>query len=207
VLCEVLLVGCFSTGSWRIDIPQEEFPFSFTQPPYIHPKIIQDLTTRLSDDGDQVVAINLLNAQGSNRYFGDVHVKEMTRDHPLVYVEGDKEQFGYQYVGKTKGGVHVLYTSNWGGGSGVFKSLMFVVFEYDRGTFSHADRPLIDLTRKRLLIKKLGETALSDRYDGRLKVVGDQLLIGKDTGWFSVSGGSGGGGHTEDVLLRLDFKR
>lgn len=205
MLCLVLLVGCSSEESQFADIQQEELPFSFIHEPYIHPRIIQDLTTWLSDGGDQVVAINLLDAQNSNRYFGDVEVNEEGEEHPFVYFEGENERFGYRYIGRTEGGVHVLYTSDSGGGSGVFKSLMFVVFEYDRGTFSHPDKPLIDLSRERLLIKKLGEKSLGDRYDGKLEVVGDQLLIGKDTGWFSKSGGSGGSGHTEDVLLKLDF--
>ena len=207
MVCGLAFVGCASPSSWHVDVPREDFQYSFTRAPYIHPTIIQDLTSWLSDGGDQVVAINLLEAQNSNRYFGEVHVRKMAGEHPFVYVKGDKEQFGYQYVGKTESGVHVLYTSDWGGGSGVFKCLMFVVFERDRGTFTHPDRPLIDLGRERLLIKKLGETTLGGTYAGRLEITGNQLLIGKDTGWFSVSGGTGGGGPTQDVSLRLDITR
>jgi hypothetical protein len=207
MVCGMLLVGCVSPVSRRVDVPGEGFPNSFTRAPYIHPRIIQDLTSWMSDDGDQVVAINLPDAQDSNRYFGEVHVEKTNGEHPFVYVEGDKEQFGYQYVGRTEAGVHVLCTSDWGGGSGVFKNLMFVVFERDGDTLSHPDRPLVDLARDRLLVEKLGEISLGDRYAGRLEVTGNRLLIGKDTGWFSVSGGTGGSGRTEDVLLRLDLTR
>jgi hypothetical protein len=203
----MLLVGCAAPISWRVDVPREDVPYSFTQAPYIHPRIIQDLSTWLSDHGDQVVAINLLEAQDSNRYFGEIHVESIAGEHPFVSVEGDNEQFGYQYVGKNDAGVHVLYTSDWGGGSGVFKRLIFVVFERDRSILEHPDGPLIDLGRQRLLLKKLGETGLGDRYDGKLEVAGNHLLIGKDTGWFTVSGGQGGSGHTEDVLWKLDITR
>lgn len=48
----------------------------------------------------------------------------------------------------------------------------------------------------------MGETTLCDSYAGSLEITGNQLLIGKDTGWFSVSGGTGGGGPTQDVSLR-----
>ena len=39
--------------------------------------------------------------------------------------------------------------------------------------------------RKRLVIKKLGEIGLGDRWDGILDVKGNEISIGKDTGFFS----------------------
>jgi hypothetical protein len=207
VACGMLLAGCASPGARDGDIRGGDTPYSFAHAPYIHPRIIQDLSSWLSDGGDQVVAINLPDAQNSNRYFGEVRVREIPGKHPFVYVEGDKKEFGYQYVGRSDGGVHVLFTSDWEGGSGVFRHLLFVVFEHDWGTLSHPDRSLIDLGRDRLLIVKLGEISLGDRYGGKLEVAGNRLLIGRDVGWFSVSGGTGGCGRTRDELLRLDFTR
>ncbi len=43
-------------------VTQNHFPYSFTHAPYIHPKIVQDLTTWLSDKRDQVIAIGLLDS-------------------------------------------------------------------------------------------------------------------------------------------------
>ena len=56
--------------------------YSFKKAPFVHPKIVGDLVGNLADAGDQVVAINLLTSQDSNRYFGDVFVTPQTD--PLV---------------------------------------------------------------------------------------------------------------------------
>ena len=48
--------------------------YSFKTAPFVHPKIINDLVGSLSDSGDHVVAISLLDSQGSNRYFGEIAV-------------------------------------------------------------------------------------------------------------------------------------
>ena len=56
--------------------------YSFKKAPFVHPKIIGDLVGSLSDAGDQVVAINLLDSQDSNRYFGEIFVTPQTD--PLV---------------------------------------------------------------------------------------------------------------------------
>ena len=42
----------------------------------------------------------------------------------------------------------------------------------------------IQSNRPRLLLKKVGRIALGDRWKGELKVEGNRLYIGKDTGWF-----------------------
>ena len=56
--------------------------YSFKKAPFVHSKIVGDLVGNLSDSGDQVVAINLLDSQDSNRYFGDILVTPQTD--PLV---------------------------------------------------------------------------------------------------------------------------
>ena len=38
--------------------PAKDAAYSFTKAPFINPKIINDLATAISDQGDQVVAIN-----------------------------------------------------------------------------------------------------------------------------------------------------
>ena len=43
--------------------PRLHATYSFKMAPFVHPKIINDLVGSLSDSGDQVVAINLLDSQ------------------------------------------------------------------------------------------------------------------------------------------------
>lgn len=193
-----------------------EYEYSFVREPFINPEIIRDFSTRLSDLGDQVVAINLLSSQNSNRYSlypGDLGVNEKDGQCPFVYVENrDKTtRFGYQYIGMTESGVHVLSTSNWMGGSGVFKHLMLLTIEFDAGIdCCDWDRQTaIRDDSRRLLIRKLGEIGLGDRWSGQLGVSGNELRIGRDEGWFSRSGGTESGplsssrsGH----ILKIDIQ-
>jgi len=184
-----------------VNVPRNDFQFSFAHEPYINPKIIQDFSTWISDTGDQVVAINVLESQDSNRYFGNVQVRKTDGQNPFVFLETtavengetNRQEFGYEYVGMTKSGIHVLYTSDSDGGSGVFKNLLLLAFEYDKGISCDLDKKTIQPARKRLLLKKLVEIPIGDRWDGKLKVEGNSIFIGKDVGWFTISGGTGGG--------------
>ena len=190
-----LIFYCVQPVNGQEDAPPVrtvEYEYSFVREPFINPEIIRDFSTRLSDLGDQVVAINLLSSQNSNRYSlysGDLGVNEKDGQCPFVYVENrDKTtRFGYQYIGMTEAGVHVLYTSDWGGGSGVFKRLMLLTIEFDAGIdCCDWDRQtVIRDDSRRLLIRKLGEFGLGDRWSGQLGVNGNELRIGRDEGWFS----------------------
>ena len=136
--------------------------YSFKKAPFVHPKIVGDLIGNLADTGDQVVAINLLDSQDSNRYFGDVFVTPQTDplvpSWPWVYtVDGEpsgdeelatlrrrllgdslgqvwgQELYAYRYLGTTQSGLDVLHQQYSGGGSGVFNRLVFVRIEADYG--------------------------------------------------------------------------
>lgn len=210
----ILFAGCSApsrqAGSHNAEheTRRPDLPYSFSKPPYIHPKVVQDLTTWVSDCGDQVAAINLLESQNSNRYFGEVKVRELEGEAPYVYVNDGREEFGYQHVGTTTSGVDVLYTSYSGGGSGIFVNLLLVRWEEDMGIDCDWDNLAVRPERRRLLIRKVGEIALGDRWDGVLEVRGDDLLVGKDVGWFSV-GGAGGGDLSydrRDRVLKIDLE-
>ncbi len=192
-------------------VPMVEYAYSFVRAPFVHPMIIQDLSTWLSDGGDQVVAINLSDAQESNRYSGKVGVNHIAGQCPFVHTVEERQRFGYRYIGTTQSGVHVLYTSDWGGGSGVFRNLMLLTLEFDYG-IDCCDwdvQTAIRADRKRMLIKKLGEMGLGDRWSGQLSVSGNELRIGRDEGWFSRSGGTGGGVLSysrADRILKIDIR-
>ncbi len=56
---------------------KEEEPIpSFSKPPYVHPLIIKDFVGWVSDRGVIIQSVDLLNAQNSNRYFGDIETRE-----------------------------------------------------------------------------------------------------------------------------------
>ncbi len=210
VLAVALLLGVALAETKDIRMLPGGLSYSFIKAPYINPKIVQDLATWLSDKGDQVIAINLSDSQGSNRYFGEIQVRDGSEPHPFVYVGDSNKGFGYQYVGKTKSGLHVLYTSDWDGGSGVFKRLLLITFEYGKGIHVNWDESVIRSGEGRVLMLKRGEIGLGDRWEGKLTVDGNDLFIGKDNGWFTTSGGKGGGWLSydrKDRTLQIELDR
>lgn len=159
--------------------------YSFFRDELIHPKIIQDLQGSLADIGEQVVAINLLDSQDSNRYFGEIKIRSIENsNYPYVYSEDGKESFGYNYIGTSSSGIHVLRTSECGGGSGIFMSLMFLVLETDESIKYDYDQDILN-KRQRINLKTLGLLSLGDRYDGEITLNNGILKIGKDVGWFA----------------------
>jgi len=158
--------------------------------PFVHPKIIEDLSAWVSDSGEQVVAINLDESENTNRYFGNIQVNGTVR--PFVFYENKDEceesgcpmgapSFGYRAVGRTPGGIYVLFTEWSGGGSGRFRRILLVSFERDRGLTNYASGTrVLRLDRQRWVIKRLGEIVLGDRYEGEIVLRGNRLVIGKD---------------------------
>src|SRR5438128_1420226 len=80
-------------------------------------------------------------------------------------------------------GIDVLRTYESGGGSGEFENLMLVRLVEETGGAA-LDSPdwksqTMSFKKKRIVIKKLGEIGLGDRWDGRLKITGNEISIGK----------------------------
>ena len=181
--------------------------YSFKKAPFVHPKIVSDLVGSLADSGDQVVAINLLASQNSNRYFGDILVTPqrdpLIPSWPWVYTvdedpSGDeedgmpqhnweRERCAYRYVGTTQNGLDVLHQQYSGGGSGVFNTLMFVRIEADYGVeypllrYIDSPRAVRPAFRPRELIRMVGTVPLGDRWQGTIEIVGDEVVVrGRD---------------------------
>jgi len=219
VLCALVCAGCCHVPPRKhATVPNKDFQCSFDKAPFISPRIIQDLSSWISDHGDQVVAINILESQDSNRYFGEAPIRKIPGQNPYVYHktatvedgETNHTEFGYYFVGRTSSGIYVLLTSDRGGGSGVFRNLLLVTFEYDQSIKCNWEKGIVQPDAKRLLIKKCGEIPLGDRWDGELKVNGNSVLVGKDTGWFTVSGGTGGDWMSydrKDRALQINLDR
>ena len=91
----------------------------------VHPKIIEDMITWISDSGDQTVAINLEDSQGSNKYnFYEGLSASIENKNLWVKIEHEDGFFSYDFHGVSDNGIMVLGTAENGGGSGVFKQLM-----------------------------------------------------------------------------------
>jgi hypothetical protein len=212
----LILCGCKKAEhNTNVTIPNKEFPYSFHKAPFINPKIIQDLSCWISDSGDQVVAINVLQSQNSNRYFCEPKTTDIKGQNPSVYIESatvengetNVASFGYQLIGKTTFGIYVLQTSDSGGGAGTFNSIMLVKFENDRSIAFDKDNDVVKSGSERLLIKKLGEFALGDRRDGDLKVEGNCILIGKDNGVFAGTRNGGSlSANPKKRIVKIDLE-
>ncbi|MDE0125359.1 MAG: hypothetical protein OXN97_12365 [Bryobacterales bacterium] len=177
--------------------------YSFKKEPFVHPKIVGDLVGSLSDLRDQVVAINLLDSQGSNRYFGDIFATPqddpMVPSWPWVYTLEDRgsntngnedpdtlwgrEVLAYRFLGSTQSGLDVLHFRYSGGGSGRFNTLVFIQVETDSG----ADYPppgdaggrqaMKPEFRRRELVRLAGKILLGDRWLGTVEVSGDDVVV------------------------------
>ncbi len=176
------------------DLSKFNLRYSFTDPPFISPRIIEDLSSWKGEEGDQVVAINVPGSQGSNRYYG-----EIMYENPHVYVtnQNDDESaphiYSYQYIDKTHGGIYILKRSHRKEGAIISQSILFTEFQKDRGIkfvekgsgdpdkpFSrHSGFILNDDTPERILIKKLGEIPLEENWKGEVTLNGNVLVIEK----------------------------
>jgi len=211
LLLSLFMVGCKPGGiQSRATVPNADFKYSFDKPPYINPRIIQDMSCWISDKGDQVTAINLLDSQDSNRYYCDAKVREISGQNPYIFTstqniennETNSTEFGYQFLGETSSGIFMLLTSDWEGGSGVFKNLMLVRLENDKAVDCDWRSGEIRWSGNRLHIKKLGEVPLGDRWNGLVSLTGNTIIIGKDKGEFA---GTKNGYNTNDIVLKLDL--
>jgi hypothetical protein len=142
----------------------------------INPRAVQELLSWISDSLPGPVSIDLAGTWNSNRYFGefarraggDVFIDLKTTQ---VSPGGDSPGwFAYRRIGTLTSGVHVVETWENGGGSGVFTNLLLVRFVVDREHSSGEPR-------QRLLMVRVGEEPLGDRYDGEVVVKGNVVTI------------------------------
>lgn len=198
-----------ASAEGMIDI--SEIARHFYTRPFVHPNLIR----RLSAFGyDRCIVIELPDFPNDYQYINEIGVKHIQGEHPIIGVMNEEEweyegetmvlrnSFDYQYIGKTETDIHILYFDEWGGGSGFFRGLLLVAVERDYELVCDWDALEVKPSRERVLLKKLGELHLGDRWVGELKVNGNEILIGKDQGWFTVSGGTGGGHLSQDIKDR-----
>jgi hypothetical protein len=159
---------------------------SLTHEPYVHPRLVEELVTWVSDHDDLIVGIDLDGAQGSNRFCCDeADGTSYLRVTENSYGSHDYHYFGYHVIGRTDSGVYAVSTRSHDGGSASWHELLFLVIVNEPGLAIDYDAGRAELTRPRRILKKLGQTFLGDRWKGQLKVVGNIVYVGKDRGWYS----------------------
>ena len=169
--------------------------YSFTGPNFIPPPLVRELTGWISDSGQEIVAVDIDHAIGSNRFdFLEgfktrIHDDEQWVDWSQWCDSGQsKEFFNYRHIATSPSGIEMLLCCECTGGTSYFYSVVLLCFEDDStldtaisGSGSEGYRRIVT-TRKRTLLKIVGDIALGDRYEGKVEYKNGFLTIGPDEG-------------------------
>lgn len=170
---------------------------SFARAPFVHPRVVQEISTPFNASSSPTV-VSLTEAEGDDRYDDEVEIVPVEGECPFLRVEpmvngyGPASYFGYQYVGRTNSGVQVFFISESGGGSGSFRNLLLAVLEFAEETQpapAAREGAASPAVRERIVLRKLDEVPLGDRWDGKIRIRGNELWIGEDDGWFAHATG------------------
>jgi hypothetical protein len=170
-------------ASLREQLKEANEHFSFRGKP-INPLAVHELLPWLSDKLPGPVAIDIAGTYGSNRYAGQ-YTKEKDGTVSIDLKDPDRSSAGdaatagylrYKRLGVLANGIHVLRTWENAGGSGLFNSLLLVRFVVDYEYTGDGSR------RYRLVLWRVGECTLGDRYGGSIEVrsQANSIRIGAD---------------------------
>jgi hypothetical protein len=120
------LEGSTVERDWR----EADSMFYFHLSP-IDPHLLDELNGGgfMLSDGPDTRAVDIEAGSGSKRYDNSLDDKRTGfTTSGVSYGMETHSSFNYEYLGKTINGVHVVRTSFWGGGSGVFGIIQFIRF-------------------------------------------------------------------------------
>ena len=163
----------------------------------LHPLIVQEFITWLSDSGDQIISINLRDAFSSNRYCCDdsfsvkltgkrvVVRTDFTKDygtHNSSYISqedcGGSCTFTYAHLGTTDNGAMVIQVWESGGGSGIFSTLLFTKVKERMGAnFDYANPSNLAFDKQQIVLEKLFSISLGDRQETSISVNGNFVVL------------------------------
>ena len=186
---QIILPGCsFVKVKDSHSKTTERRSASFDREPWIHPKMIWELKPWMSDTGEQILALNVSDSVGSNRYFEDIEKRSLEGGKELLFYRarnGEHLQFGYIYHGMSDSGIHVLEVVESTHGSGTFISLFICQLNWEP-SFGIKNGSLQEIGERQVL-KLIKEITLGDRWIGKIELRGNLLKVGKDEGRFGNS--------------------
>lgn len=137
--------------------------YSFTSETFINPAILNDLNGLISDQGDEIVSINIIKSNTSNRYHGDVNTSCDDEQNLIITYKSENLIVSYRYLGCSPRGIHMLKLDTNYGGTGVFSDILLLTISQD--SFINVSGNQINKD-DRLIIKKISSICLGDRYQG-----------------------------------------
>ncbi len=165
----------------------------------LHPLIVQEFITWLSDTGDHIISINLRDAFNSNRYCCDDSFSvELNEKRTLVRTDFTKDYgtynssyisqedcgwngsctLTYAHLGTTDNGAIVIQVWERSGGSGVFSTLLFTKVKKRMGAnFDYANPSNLAFDKQQIVLEKLFSISLGDRQETSIGVNGNFVVL------------------------------
>jgi hypothetical protein len=144
----------------------------------IHPGCVEQFNINLADSGPPIVrAVDVAACVSSNEYFMDYKVSD---DGYVGYEyedSGERYYFGYKYIGKASGGLHILDTRSSSGGTMVAMTIFLTRFGLENYRFFDEQGKL--KIEERLIMKCIGQIVRGDRDVGTIELENNKLKLGK----------------------------
>jgi len=139
----------------------------------IHPALVHEFECWLSDQNPVTLAVDVSAAYDTNEYHQPVTTRPLGVTFETTHGQEvlRKEYYSYQRLGVLSDGTHVLRTALYGGGTGVFMSLVFVRLELGSGRYD--DGAAYD----RLVMRLVRDWCLGDRFPGSIQVLTDRVVV------------------------------
>ena len=174
---EMLLAAAGDNESVEKKLHEANKKFTFNGKP-IPPECIQKFNVSLSDSGPPIVrAVDVESCVSSNE--SGINYK-ISDEGYIGYEYGNPEEksyFGYKYVGKASGGLHVLDTVYSGGGTMVAKTIFLTRFSIDKyKSFDDQGRISIE---ERLIMTCIGQIVRGDRDIGKIELKNNEIILGE----------------------------
>ncbi len=138
----------------------------------VHPLAVREFLPWLSDGVPAILSLDLAGVHGSDRYHNKYKSTDNSASVSISESGAPDVTFSYSVVGKCRDDVFVLRTTENGGGTGWFTSLLVVRLS-DKTT-----KALDGSVRTQSILSLIGSFDLGDRDDGAIEVNGDQIVVG-----------------------------